>query len=355
MEINNGRINLTSDCNAGCHCDGFSYTPVCWEETGDTFFSPCTAHCNAYSKEKKVGIQALIAVMQLIFLFQYYHECECAREVLQSSFVTTTFVPTLPLSVPTSSPEYSTTFSTSQAPTTKLLEPTSFSPSQATTTKLLEPTQPTTVLSVKNVLEVRPPTAKVPDPSPANNDDSEYYDDDTLDDKPGRSKRSKEKPQVPWGKLVPGACIKGCAFGFYAFSIVGSIINCFGASGRIGNLLVNYRCVSKQDKSVTQGLILMMISLFALIPGPILFGRIIDSTCLVWTEQCSGRRGNCQLYDQRLFRYYINLTACFFTAIGVFFDFLVWKNGKNLDLYGEREEEMLKKQQLDSRNGRSQT
>lgn len=42
--------------------------------------------------------------------------------------------------------------------------------------------------------------------------------------------------------------------------------------------LVNYRCVSNQDKSVTQGLILMMVSLFALIPGPIFFGRIIDST-----------------------------------------------------------------------------
>lgn len=65
----------------------------------------------------------------------------------------------------------------------------------------------------------------------------------------------------------------------------------------------------------------MMISLFALIPGPILYGRIIDSTCLVWTEEC-GKRGNCQLYDQRLFRYYINLTALGKTASsGLFFFF----------------------------------
>lgn len=191
--------------------------------------------------------------------------------------------------------------------------------------------------------------------------DEYEYDDDVKETTSGsttddaisheRRKRSEDDVKVPWGKLIPGACIKGCAFGFYAFSIVSSIINCFGASGRIGNLLVNYRCVSNQDKSVTQGLILMMISLFALIPGPVLFGRIIDSTCLVWTEQCSGRRGNCQLYDQRLFRYYINLTALCLTSIGVFFDVLVWKFGKNLDLYGEREEEMLQKKQKDSRNG----
>lgn len=189
-------------------------------------------------------------------------------------------------------------------------------------------------------------------------DVSYEYDDDYVEEKLDtdeitRKRRAAEESEVVWGKLIPGACVKGCAFGFYAFSIVSSIVNCLGSSGRIGNLLVNYRCVSKQDKSVTQGLILMLISLFALIPGPIMFGRIIDATCLVWTEQCSGRRGNCQLYDQRKFRYYINGTAFFLTGIGVFFDFLVWKFGKNLDLYGEREEEMLQKQQKDARNVRN--
>lgn len=165
------------------------------------------------------------------------------------------------------------------------------------------------------------------------NEDDDYEDkfeeEKAETDDGSRQRRAAEEPEV-WGRLIPGACVKGCAFGFYAFSIVSSIVNCLGSSGRIGNLLVNYRCVSKQDKSVTQGLILMFISLFALIPGPIVFGRIIDQTCLVWTEQCSGRRGNCQLYDQRKFRYYINCTAFFLTGIGVFFDILVWKFGKKL-------------------------
>lgn len=80
-----------------------------------------------------------------------------------------------------------------------------------------------------------------------------------------------------------------------------------------------------------------MISLFALIPGPILFGRIIDSTCTIWSEKC-GERGNCQLYDQDLFRYYVNFTAVGLTTLGVFFDVLVWYYGKDLDLYGRGEE-----------------
>ncbi|XP_033248926.1 uncharacterized protein LOC117188745, partial [Drosophila miranda] len=57
---------------------------------------------------------------------------------------------------------------------------------------------------------------------------------------------------------------------------------------RVGNVLVNYRAVESGDKSFAQGLALMMISMFTLIPGPIIFGRLIDSTCLVWTKTCNG-------------------------------------------------------------------
>lgn len=78
-----------------------------------------------------------------------------------------------------------------------------------------------------------------------------------------------------------------------------------GASGKIGNVLVNYRVVAVQDKSFSQGLMLMMLSLFALIPGPIIFGWIIDSTCLVWNYKC-GKLGNCQMYDRARFRISMN-------------------------------------------------
>ena len=93
----------------------------------------------------------------------------------------------------------------------------------------------------------------------------------------------------------------------------------------------------------------MLISMFALIPGPILYGRIIDSTCLVWSENCYGKRGNCQLYDQKLFRYFINFTALALTSIGVFFDYLVWRLGQHLDLYGEREQQKIQEQENEKR------
>lgn len=182
------------------------------------------------------------------------------------------------------------------------------------------------------------------------------YGESSLSDRARRSIQDKETEEDEyWGKMTPGACMKGCAFGFYAFTLISSIINCFGTSGRIGNILLNFRCVSIKDKSVTQGLILMLVSLFALIPGPILYGRIIDETCIVWTEQCNGRKGNCQLYDQKLFRYYVNLTAFCLTSIGVFFDVLVWKNGRHLDLYTERTDEEMRQQKKAKSNNNNLT
>lgn len=219
-----------------------------------------------------------------------------------SSSLISTFTTTLPLSVSTSFSESSTTYSTLSLEKTE------------STTKLLLPTQDTSTSQISSVAKTvnnsdtteNPITAKedaqkqqvadvIYDYDEDNENEQEVNNDDkvstqTATKRSDRKRRADETKEI-WGKLIPGACIKGCAIGFYAFSIVSALINCFGASGRIGNLLVNYRCVSHQDKSVTQGLILMLISLFALIPGPILFGRIIDSTCLVWTEQCSGRKG----------------------------------------------------------------
>ena len=38
------------------------------------------------------------------------------------------------------------------------------------------------------------------------------------------------------------------------------------------------------------------------LPAPLLFGALIDSTCILWDESC-GKRGACLLYDTAAFRY----------------------------------------------------
>lgn len=43
------------------------------------------------------------------------------------------------------------------------------------------------------------------------------------------------------------------------------------------------------------------------------------------------------------FRYYLHSNAALFIFFGVVFDFLVWYNSKNLELYGDLDDEKPKK------------
>lgn len=58
-------VNLTSQCNMNCFCNGVAYSPVCYAKTETTFFSPCHAACNQWDNEKKI-----------------YSGCSCAAEYL---------------------------------------------------------------------------------------------------------------------------------------------------------------------------------------------------------------------------------------------------------------------------------
>lgn len=134
--------------------------------------------------------------------------------------------------------------------------------------------------------------------------------------------------------VIAGPCPVNCGYNFIFFIILTCVMHSLGSSGKIGNILVNYRCVAPEDKSFAQGLSVLLVSLFAFIPGPILYGAIIDSACLVWDETC-GNKGNCWLYHKDNFRLYLNLTAVGFTTVGVLLDVVVWRLGSKLDLYKE--------------------
>ncbi|CAD7086074.1 unnamed protein product [Hermetia illucens] len=135
--------------------------------------------------------------------------------------------------------------------------------------------------------------------------------------------------------LVGGLCTaKNCSIQFYAFALFTMFIGWLNSTGKIGNILVNYRAVADKDKAFTQGLTLTVLSLCAFIPGPIIYGRIIDTACISWNTTC-GKRGDCQLYDQNALRYYMVGMGMVFTAVGTIFDYLVWYYGKNIDFYGD--------------------
>jgi len=241
------RFNLSTNCNANCSCEGVSYSPVCHEETDTTYFSACHAGCSSWDPETKV-----------------YNNCSCLTETLK----------VLP----------------------KFGAPEQLIQGFDTTVRPIVELDLNTGLPLMGMPDENLDLSSVP---LLNDDYSAEIDDDIL----SRSKRA-----ISNLVLEPGVCLKGCNTAFLTFSITSLLINWIGCSGRIGTILVNYRAVSTEDKSFAQGLALMMLSLFALIPGPIIFGRIIDATCLVWTETCNGI-GNCQLHDQTKFRFSVNFVS----------------------------------------------
>ncbi|XP_050314315.1 solute carrier organic anion transporter family member 74D-like [Anthonomus grandis grandis] len=131
-----------------------------------------------------------------------------------------------------------------------------------------------------------------------------------------------------------GSCYVDCFSQFYIFLCVLCLLKFSGATGRASNFLVTVRCVEERDKSVAMGFGLMLMSLCAFVPSPILFGTIMDKACLVWGKTCNGN-GNCWLYNGEALRYSMNFTAAGFVLIGTLFDAAVCYYVKDLQIFDE--------------------
>jgi len=106
------------------------------------------------------------------------------------------------------------------------------------------------------------------------------------------------------------------------------------STGRSGNTIIQFRCVKPEDKSLSLGFTEVFMALVAFMPDPILYGTILDATCIVWGGKC-GSNGNCWLYDGKRLKYYLNFTGASFLAIGTILDVGVWYNVKNLKIYDD--------------------
>ena len=79
----------------------------------------------------------------------------------------------------------------------------------------------------------------------------------------------------------------------------------------------------------------VIFRLFGYIPAPILFGNLIDSTCLLWKSTCGEKGGRCLIYDIEKFRYkYVGLCAGIkIVALAIFIiDWWLVRRRKHLDV-----------------------
>lgn len=99
-----------------------------------------------------------------------------------------------------------------------------------------------------------------------------------------------------------GPCTTPCRT-IYPFLILLFFMTFIVASTQMPLLMIVLRSVSEEERSFALGMQFVIFRLFGYIPAPILFGNLIDSTCLLWKSTCGEKGGRCLIYDIESFRY----------------------------------------------------
>ncbi|XP_069106710.1 solute carrier organic anion transporter family member 4A1-like [Argopecten irradians] len=91
-------------------------------------------------------------------------------------------------------------------------------------------------------------------------------------------------------------CKSDCSLALFLVVFFGIVILTFTSS--IPHLTATIRCVPPKERAFALGVELCITKALGYIPGPILFGWLIDLSCEVWNTKC-GEEGNCFFYDNK--------------------------------------------------------
>ncbi|KXJ77996.1 hypothetical protein RP20_CCG005903 [Aedes albopictus] len=130
-----------------------------------------------------------------------------------------------------------------------------------------------------------------------------------------------------------GVCNKPCRT-IYPFLILLFFMTFVVASTQMPLLMIVLRSVSEEERSFALGMQFVIFRLFGYIPAPIVFGNLIDSSCLLWKSTCGEKGGRCLIYDIEKFRYkYVGVCASIkIIALAIFIiDWWLVRRRKNLD------------------------
>lgn len=117
-----------------------------------------------------------------------------------------------------------------------------------------------------------------------------------------------------------GACNPPCTT-IFPFLVLLFFMTFVVAVTQMPLLMIVLRSVSEEERSFALGMQFVIFRLFGYIPAPIVFGNLIDSTCILWKQSCSGEKGGrCLLYDIEQFRFrYVGLCGGIkIVALGIF-------------------------------------
>ncbi|EFO20201.1 hypothetical protein LOAG_08290 [Loa loa] len=116
---------------------------------------------------------------------------------------------------------------------------------------------------------------------------------------------------------------------FFILIIIGSfaIGNCL-----VPGMLLLLRSVPQVHRSIALGFQGFVVSLFASLPSPLIWGTIVDTTCLVWSYTCPEAKGACVIYEPVLLRQRLHFTYVAFRLASVVADLYVIKHARGINI-----------------------
>ncbi|XP_053312599.1 solute carrier organic anion transporter family member 2B1 [Spea bombifrons] len=121
------------------------------------------------------------------------------------------------------------------------------------------------------------------------------------------------------GTAAPGSCGTACYHLFLPFMVLSCLAGALASTSQTPSFMLILRSVNPTEKSLAIGIQFMLLRILAWLPGPVMFGSMIDSTCVLWGKKC-GRKAACLYYDNNLLRQrYMGLQVLFEIGALIFF------------------------------------
>uniref|UniRef100_H3CF60 Solute carrier organic anion transporter family member n=1 Tax=Tetraodon nigroviridis TaxID=99883 RepID=H3CF60_TETNG len=136
------------------------------------------------------------------------------------------------------------------------------------------------------------------------------------------------------GYAVSGKCDRTCNT-LIPFLIFLFIVTLITACAQPSAIIVTLRSVEEQERPFALGMQFVLLRTLAYIPTPIYFGAVIDTTCMLWQQDC-GVHGSCWEYDVTSFRFVYFGLAASLKFVGFVFIFLTWYSIKHKENRAER-------------------
>ncbi|KAG6929023.1 solute carrier organic anion transporter family member 2B1 [Chelydra serpentina] len=122
------------------------------------------------------------------------------------------------------------------------------------------------------------------------------------------------------GSASPGTCGTNCSHLLLPFVVFSCLAGILASTSHTPSFMLILRSVQPEDKSFAIGIQFLLLRVLAWMPGPVLYGSAIDTTCILWEKKCK-KNAACRYYDNDLFRQRF-LGLQFFFEVGAFLCFV---------------------------------